>query len=102
MNRSLHTQLAAVLVALLPASAAAGIATTVPRVELRDAFAGRQLLVAENGRDATRAAKYASANTAVARVDATGYVTPAGDGATTIRVELGAAHLVIPVTVSGF
>jgi hypothetical protein len=88
--------------ALLPSFAAAGITSPVTRVELRDAFEGRQLLVADAGRDVTREAEYTSANPAVARVDVSGYVTPAGDGSTVIRVERGGDRLEIPVSVSGF
>src|SRR5262245_33332506 len=82
--------------------APAAITCSVPEVRLRDAYEGRQLLVSDGGRDVTREAKYTSANPAVARVDAAGYVTPAGDGGTVIRVERGADRLEIPVPVTGF
>ena len=88
--------------ALLPASASAALTCATPKVELRDAFEGRQLLVSDAGRDVTREAKYSSANPAVAKVDAAGYVTPAGDGSTVIRVERGNDKLDMPVSVSGF
>src|SRR5690242_9787753 len=90
------------VVALLPACASAAITGSVAAVELRDAFDGKQLLVADGGRDVTREAKYTSSNPAVAAVDATGYVSPTGDGTAVIRVERGADRLDIPVTVRGF
>src|SRR5262245_61073897 len=90
--------------ALLASSplAPAAITCAVLEVVLRDAYEGRQLLVSDGGRDVTRDAAYSSVNPAVAKVDAAGYVTPAGDGDTVIRVERGADRLEIPVTVTGF
>jgi hypothetical protein len=82
--------------------AAAGMTSLVTHIELRDAFEGRQLLVADADRDITREAKYTSANPAVAKVDVSGYVTPAGDGSTVIHIERGGDRLDIPVSVSGF
>jgi hypothetical protein len=97
------TRLAALAaLTLFPSVAPAAVTCVPPAIELRDAFEGRQLLVSDGTRDLTREAKYASANPAVAKVDAKGYVTPAGDGRTTIRVERGGDHLDIPVSVSGF
>ncbi|HXD89115.1 MAG TPA: DUF1549 and DUF1553 domain-containing protein, partial [Urbifossiella sp.] len=87
---------------LLPNVASAAITCSVKQIDLRDAFEGRQLLVAENGRDATREAEYASANPAVARVDSKGYVVAAGDGRTVIRIQRGNDSLEVPVSVSGF
>ncbi len=89
-------------VALAPAIAAAGLTSSPATVELRDAFEGRQLLIADGDRDVTRAASYASANPTVARVDEKGYVTPTGDGTTTIVVQRGADRLDVRVSVSGF
>src|SRR5262249_24898341 len=61
--------------------------TVVPqRVELHDAFEGRQLLVALGDRDVTRAARYTSSDPAVVRVDRHGYLSPAGDG--TARIDI--------------
>src|SRR5262249_13265891 len=94
--------LAAGLLVLSPLPASAAIACSVPKVELRDAFAGWQLLVSDSGRDVTREVKYAAANAKIATVDEKGYVTPAGDGTTTILVQLGNDKLEVPVTVSGF
>src|SRR5690348_15719261 len=93
---------AAAALGLFPALAPAGIVCAVPAVELRDAFEGRQLLVSAAGRDVTREAKYTALNPAVSKVDENGYVTPAGDGTTTIRVEHGADRLDVPVSVTGF
>lgn len=98
---SAHLTAIAVL-GLLPSVAPAAITCATPALELRDAFEGRQLLVADGPRDVTRGAKYTSANPAIARVDGAGYVTPVGDGRTTIRVEHGGDLLDIPVTVTGF
>ena len=84
-----------------PASAA-GLTCSASAVELKDSFAGRQLLISDGLRDVTREAKYASSNPAVARVDAKGYVTPAGNGSAVVRVERSAEKLEIPVRVSGF
>src|SRR5262245_3181867 len=50
------------------APAAAGELSVLPaKVELADAYAGRQLLVSSGGRDLTRSARYASSNPTVAR-----------------------------------
>lgn len=90
-------RLAAILV--LTASPVRAADVLPAKVELRDAFEGRQLLVSVNGKDATREAKFASANPAVAVVDEKGFVTPAGDGSTVIKIN-GTQE--VPVTVSGF
>jgi hypothetical protein len=84
-----------------PPEARAELSTLTPNVSLSDAFAGQQLVVAAGDRDVSREATYASDNPAVARVDAAGYVTPAGNGTTTIRVTHTAGQLEIPITVSG-
>src|SRR5262245_57115136 len=91
-------------VALLAFSpnAFAAITCSVKTIELPDAFAGQQLLVSDNGRDITREATYASTNPQVAKVDAKGYVSPTGDGSTTIQITRGADKLEVPVTVKGF
>ena len=101
MNRIRLVAALAVL-SLLPAGAPAAMTCATPKVELRDAFEGRQLLVSDAGRDVTRDAKYTAANPAVAKVDDKGYVVPAGDGNTTIRITRGAETLDIPVAVGGF
>ncbi|MDB5310970.1 MAG: hypothetical protein JWO38_5172 [Gemmataceae bacterium] len=90
------------VVSLFPSLAPAGPVCVPSKVELRDAFDGRQLLVADAGRDLTREAKYSAMNPAVAKVDEKGYVTPTGDGSTTVRVDCGGSRLDVPVTVSGF
>jgi hypothetical protein len=87
------------LIVLFASCASASAADIAPaKVELHDPFEGRQLLVTASGKDATRDAKFASANPAVAQVDEKGYVTPAGDGSTVIRVN----GQDVPVTVTGF
>jgi hypothetical protein len=92
----------AILGFLAPAVAAAGLSCATPAVELRDAYAGRQLLVSDGTADVTREARYASSNPAVALVDAKGYVTPAGDGSAQITITRGPDKLEIPVRVTGF
>src|SRR3954447_16651243 len=87
------------LSALCPAFARAAITCASPKVELRDAFEGRQLLVSENGRDVTREAKYSSANAKVAMVDEKGYVSATGDGTTNILIQHGNDKLEVSVTV---
>jgi hypothetical protein len=75
---------------------------TPTAVVFTDAFAGRQLLVAEGDRDLTREATYSSSNPAVARVDRKGHVTPAGNGSATVRIEHGGEKIEVAVTVTGF
>ncbi|MBO0699703.1 MAG: DUF1549 domain-containing protein, partial [Zavarzinella sp.] len=82
-------------------TARAGLSSSTSAVNLPDAFAGAQLVISAGDRDVTREAAYASADPAVARVDAFGYVRPVGNGSTTIRVSHPAGQLVIPVRVSG-
>ena len=48
-----------------------------------------------------RAVTYTCSNLAVARADATGYVTPAGNGSATVRIERGAECIEVPVRVTG-
>ena len=95
-------RLAAIAVLCLPNLASAAITCASPKVELHDAFEGKQLLVGSNGKDATREAKYGSANPAIATVDEKGFVSPTGDGSTLIRIELGGDKLEVPVMVTGF
>ncbi|QDU20860.1 DUF1549 domain-containing protein [Urbifossiella limnaea] len=90
------------VVAASHATASAAVTCSVAAVELRDAFEGKQLLVRDGDRDATRDAKYASSNAAVATVDEKGHVTPTGDGTCVVRIEHAAGRLEIPVTVRGF
>lgn len=94
--------LAAVGLLALVGDVRAAVTCSVAKVELPDAFAGQQLLVSDNGQDVTRQATYASSNPAVAKVDAKGYVTPAGDGNAVIAVTHASGKLDIPVTVKGF
>src|SRR5438093_1270054 len=93
--RTLAAALAAL--ALATARAAAGLTCSPPAVELHDAFAGRQLLVSDGGRDVTREAQYASSDPAVVRVDAAGYVTPAGDGTARVTVSRGTERVEVVV-----
>jgi Protein of unknown function (DUF1553)/Protein of unknown function (DUF1549) len=84
----------------LPA-AGADLSTPTASITLTDAFAGRQLVVSAADRDVTREAKYATDNPSVAHVGTTGYVTPAGNGSTMIRVSHAGGQLTISVTVWG-
>ena len=52
--------------------------------------------------DVTREVTYRSADLKIAAVDAHGYVTPSGNGATTLRITLGTEKLEVPVVVGGF
>ena len=80
---------------------AAELTCATKAVEFKDAFAGRQLLVSDGGRDVTRDVQYASANPHVARVDSSGYVTPTGDGATSVHITRGTERLDVTVKVAG-
>src|SRR5262245_34627330 len=85
-----------------PFAVAAELSCPTKAIDFRDAFAGRQLVVAQGNDDVTRRATYASDNAAVAKVDAAGYVTPVADGSATITATVGPARLAIPVKVTGF
>src|SRR5271166_2310357 len=99
MNRTIY---ALTVMCLLPSFARAALTCSVQKVELHDAFEGQQLLVSDAGRDVTREVTYRSADPKVAAVDAKGYVTPSGNGATKLRMTLGTEQLEVPVVVSGF
>ena len=101
MNRTICT-LTAVILCLLPSLARASLTCSARKVELHDAFEGQQLLVSDAGRDVTREVTYRSADPKIAAVDEKGYVTPSGDGATTLRISLGTETLEVPVVVGGF
>jgi len=81
-------------------SSSEALAVEPSRIELHDLFAGRQLLVTSYGSDATRAARYASADPRVAEVDAAGYVSARGSGETEISVRVGEAECTVRVVVS--
>src|SRR5262245_50677340 len=99
---SMARLLACLLIGLIAARGRAAEWNVSPNeVVLKDAYDGRQLLVADGGRDATRAAKYASSDGHVVQVDAHGYLRPVGDGAATIGVRGGKTELTVPVRVSG-
>lgn len=87
--------------AVAPAVGAADRLDVSP-VELlfRDAFERRQLLVARDGADVTAAARYASADPAVASVDERGFVTPRGRGQTTLHISFGGQQAAVPVHVA--
>ncbi len=94
--------LAAVLVAAAQTALAADTLTVHPNsVTLSDPFARRQLLVEANGQDATRSAKFISAQPNVATVDESGYVLPIADGSTEIRITINGQTATVPVAVKG-
>jgi hypothetical protein len=91
--------LAAVLLARAPAWGE--LIVSPGKVELADAYSGRQLLVRGQAGDATSRAKFVSSDPKVALVDAEGFVAPVGDGAAEIAVECDGERIAVPVAVSG-
>ena len=85
------------------APAHAAVLVKPAAVVLDNPESSQQLLVASDkpGPDLTRAAKYTSANPAVATVDATGLIVPKGEGKTEIVVAHGAESVRVPVEVRG-
>jgi len=80
---------------------AAGVEVTPSKVEFRDAFARRQLLVSLEGHDATRSAKYVSHDPKIVSVDSTGYLVPIGTGNTQVDITIQGQSLAVPVEVTG-
>ncbi len=80
---------------------AADLRVEPAKVEFRDAFARRQLLVSDGASDATRKAVYFSRDAKVVSVDAAGYLVPHANGTTLIEVTLGGQKVSVPVEVSG-
>jgi hypothetical protein len=93
---------ALVLCACAAPAPAAELSVTPRKLELTDAYAGRQLLVSDGKRDLTRSARYASSDPKVAKVDEHGYITPTGDGATQITVRNARDNISVDVSVRGF
>jgi hypothetical protein len=81
--------LLAVIACTATARAAADLNVSPREVAFADAYDGRQLVVSDGGCDVTRAARYASSDAAVVRVDDRGYLRPAGDGAAQVVVRHG-------------
>lgn len=94
--------LAAAFVPLPNELRAAELRVEPAKVEFRDAFARRQLLVSTDGHDATRQATYQSRQPAVVAVDATGYLVPHANGTAEIEVSLNGQRTLVPVEVTGF
>lgn len=94
--------LAAALAPLGNELRAAELRVEPAKVEFRDAFARRQLLVSTEGHDATRQATYLSRQPAVVAVDATGYLVPHANGSAEIEVSLNGQRTLVPVEVTGF
>ena len=80
----------------------AELRASTPSISLPDSFAGHQILVESAGTDATRKATYSSKDPKIAKVDSRGYVSPAGNGSTSIVVSLDGQSLSIPVDVKGY
>lgn len=80
----------------------AELTANVSTIKFTDAFDGRQLLIAENGQDRTRVAKYTSTAATVVHVEPTGFVKPTGNGNAEIHITDGKQTLKLPVTVTGF
>jgi len=72
------------------------------RVEFRDAYQRQQLLVESAERDLTGLVEYQIADPAVARVDASGFLEPVGQGETILRITHASGKAEIPVMVSSF
>lgn len=90
-----------VVLALAGQAAAAELRIEPAKVEFRDAFARRQLLVSDGPGDVTRKAMYASRDPKIVSVDAAGYLVPHANGATSIEVTVGSQKVSVPVEVSG-
>lgn len=89
--------------------AAAGSATAGPPIiveppalEFRDPLSRRQLQISTAERDLTRSAKYESSDPRVVAVDATGYVTPTGNGEAEIRIRVAESISQVSVKVVDF
>ena len=80
---------------------AAGIAVTPERVEFRDAFSRRQLLVSLDGHDVTRTARYAVRDASKVHVDTAGYLVPLANGSTLVDVTVNGSTVEVAVEVSG-
>lgn len=86
---------------LAHAALAADVRVVPAKVEFRDTFARRQLLVSSDGHDATRQAQYVSGKPEIVSVDATGYLVPHANGTAEIDVRVGGATIKVPVEVTG-
>jgi hypothetical protein len=105
-----HAALAACVLALAPAlgrgADVAGVTVDPASVRLRGLHSSYSLLVhgrAADGRpvDRTSAARYQSADPRVARVSPAGVIQPAGDGITTVLVQIDGRTLPVAVAVEG-
>jgi hypothetical protein len=83
------------------AVARAEVTSSIKKIELADAFEGRQVLVSAGDRDVTHEVKFAVDDAEVATVDAAGYVMARGNGSTILRVTHASGRLDIPIAVSG-
>jgi hypothetical protein len=91
----------AALAAIWPGVLLAELQVQPSQISLGDAFARVQVLVSQNGKDATRAAKYRVAAENVATVDEAGFITPKADGQTTLEISVGEEKASVPLVVNG-
>jgi Protein of unknown function (DUF1553)/Protein of unknown function (DUF1549)/Bacterial Ig-like domain (group 2) len=99
MFRPIVALLLLLLIGLVSAHAA--VQVTPAAVKLDSPEASQQLLVTIDAADATRAAKYDVADSAIVAVDVSGRVSPKSEGKTEIRVRHGNDTVRIPVEVTG-
>ncbi len=83
------------------APAHAAVRVTPTAVTLDSPEASQQLLVTLDTADGTRTAKYEVANPAIAAVDASGRITPKGEGKTEVVVKHGTDTVRVSVEVTG-
>ncbi|MFO0884944.1 MAG: hypothetical protein U0894_12280 [Pirellulales bacterium] len=97
-------KVAAALVCLLLSARSAIAPAPVPfpkEVNLVDAFCRQQILVSSGSSDVTRSSQYQSTNPSIFTVDATGYITPAGDGKAELIIKAPGGQVRVPVSVQG-
>ncbi len=100
-NRCILPVLSFVMLCTAARGVAGSLTCDTKSISFTDGYAGWQLLAADGERDVTRQARYESGNSAVARVDVNGHVTPIADGSTLIRIQHDGDKLEIPVRVQG-
>lgn len=88
-----------ILLLLAPTSEAQTLKVHPAKVTLNGHFDRQQLLVMSDSKDVTRIVEYVSSNPKLAQVNATGIVTPVGNGKVQISVSLGASKGFVEVEV---
>lgn len=97
-------KVATAIVCLLLTARSAIAQAPVPfpkEVNLVDAFCRQQILVSSGNSDITRSSQYQSTNPGIFTVDATGYITPAGDGKAELIIKAPGGQVRVPVSVQG-